>query len=139
MPVHEGPVGLLDVAATVAAIGTGLEFGEGRDLRGASLAPAPVSSELYGTPDEPDLPTAARAVVFENWKLLEAQSGLQLFDLARDPREETNLAATRRARVAELERLLPHLEAPAPDEGPLEEVEPGLDTREQLRSLGYIQ
>ena len=139
MRVHEGPVGLLDVAATVAAIGTGLEFGEGRDLRVASLAAAPVRSELYGTPDEPDLRTAARAVAFENWKLVEARSGLQLFDLGRDPGEQTNRVGSERARVAELERLLPRLEAPAPDEGPLEEVEPGLDAREQLRSLGYIQ
>ena len=87
-------------------------------------------------------------MVFENWKLLEAQSGLQLFDLARDPGEMTNLADSnpiaRRAceiylgeglAVRTKSRRLSSMGRKRDLTGPQADIDKDLE--EQLKSLGY--
>ena len=59
----------------------------------------------------------------------------ELYDLAADPAESHDLAASRSADVRELQRLLAALRADDRGTAPARE---SADTREQLRSLGYL-
>jgi Flp pilus assembly protein TadD len=58
----------------------------------------------------------------------------ELYDLARDPSESQNLAASRPKEVAEFTRMLAGMK----DEGATQRIEEPADVRERLRSLGYL-
>jgi len=74
-------------------------------------------------------------------KLIDGSDGRrELYDVARDPGEAEDLAARDSARVADLARVLGHFRAGFGRRGG-DAAAPALDaeTREELRSLGYIQ
>ncbi len=65
---------------------------------------------------------------------------VQLYDLAGDPHERTNLADSRRDIIREMERFVAAMRAAGaePETTPLpEQMDP--ETRERLRSLGYVR
>ena len=120
----------------------------GRDLRvrltgsPAPETPAPVlfSEERFAVVDK----VAARAgdlkLIFNNdgpalWR---AKAHLELYDLASDPLERRNLAASRPIAVAFLERRLEAFRK-AQAQGAAQSVALSPDEREQLRALGYVQ
>ena len=136
---HE-PVSLVDVGATIAAIGAGTGLGQGRDLR--APAPAPVRAEFFGDTqpfririDGPvDIPS--RSVVLGERKLVERGGELELYDLRADPIERAPLRMTPEERAL-LEPLLPPLTyRPAPELAP---AEASPETMEALRALGYLE
>ena len=136
------PVSGLDVAPTILAL-AGLPIPPG--MRGRSLA-APVA-------ERPLVLEAARglqlAVVDDRWKLIRTlrdvyyveafqrpAGAVELYDLAADPEERTNLAEREPAVVARLDAALASWRvglAAAPSAAGT--VAPGM--REQLRALGY--
>ena len=80
------------------------------------------------------------AIIDGDWKLMwNSQGRSELYDLAKDPREETNLVARQPERVAALERVMNGYLAQLPrsqDTAPAREVDAA--TREALKSLGYL-
>jgi len=77
-----------------------------------------------------------------DWKLVVGPEGAELYDLARDPLERTDLSGRETARVAEMKaslaeradasrRFLGHARRGVP-------VEPDPATRQRLRALGYV-
>ena len=73
-------------------------------LLGRPIAPVPVVAELLTAPSWQH---KWRAVVDAGWKLLEKQSegSMELYDLAHDPTEQSNLAETEPERVQKLRAL----------------------------------
>jgi len=109
---HEGPVSLVDVAATIAGIaGTSLE-GPGRDLRILAGRATSVSIQFYGDAYKarlhgPLAAEAARAVVHGRYKLIEYRNGrIELYDVLADPGEREDLADELPERAEELRALL---------------------------------
>lgn len=140
----EGPVDLLDVAATVAAIGGRPRFGHGRDLRDTRLQSRAIGIESFGHPSgsfADRLGVGARepkrAVVVDHLKLIERGEAIELYDLSADPEERANRAATDRFDLAALTDLLPPLTATAPPEGERKALTPG--ELETLKALGYVE
>lgn len=107
---------------------------------GASEEGAPavfIQRRSFAEPEQPWLAADEFAVVEGTHKLIVNRlKGDELYDLAADPREATNLAASDPARVAALkERLLAWLRAhPAAAEG----ADPDEEKLKDLRSLGYV-
>ncbi len=149
LPAARGPVSLLDVATTMAAIAGEGGFGVGRDLRqpldaahavGIEFKGSFRGAERYGpTADDP-----ARAAVRGQWKIIERAGGYELYDLAADPRELHDRAELHADLVRDLVARLPaqptdelveeqddasQNETPAP-------VRP--DEEDALRELGYL-
>lgn len=80
-----------------------------------------------------------RSVLAENWKLiLDVNTDeVELFDLARDPGEQSNVAAASPERARTLrQRLDAHFDSLTPP--PEIPTRPGPENLEQLRALGYI-
>jgi len=141
--VVEEPVGSVDVLPTVMGL-LGLEVPEGlsgRDLRralaGERLAPEALYAEsLFGRLN--CRWASLRSITLGDWKLIRGAE-TELYDIARDPGEQSDLAASEPERRARLERLL---------ETALQQMAPGGDSartaapispeqEERLRSLGY--
>ncbi len=144
LPRFDGPVDLLDLTATLSAIGTGQQLGSGRDLRDPlQLAtPRALAAEFFGRAMAGDeekngrlSSVPARAVVVENWKLIDHDERYELYHLPTDPEERLEQSAESPARVSAMTALLPPLEAgdDASVVLPLTETE-----AEQLRALGYL-
>ena len=121
--------GLLGAAGIAAPAGLA-----GRDLFDPAATPGVAFTQAPGSWALIDWPL--KAVVFDD------PPRAALFDLAADPLEQHDLAATRRRELARLvqlgeglQRVLPKLGATAA-EG---EVTLDPETLEQLKSLGYIQ
>ncbi len=77
----------------------------------------------------------------DRWPVLPTPAPVQLYDLARDPRERVNLAASRPEIVRDMQELLDSLRTRT---GPAEPDSPRPDQvddrlRERLRSLGYVR
>ena len=96
----------------------------------ASMAPGMICGP-------PGIAGKLRAVIHKGWKLIITPRPegrrRELFHLAADPREQTNLAESEPERLAELERLI---DAFWTIDTPDARVDPAM--RDALRSLGYI-
>ena len=152
-------VSLADLAPTLLEL-AGLPPTAGARFEGRSLAPlfaggeledAPVFAECgtaffrYGVPSRSRFDVAGRfrAVYLHDWKLIwtpgaTGDAAWQLYDLAHDPAEETNLYAADHARVPALRSALTQwlsraseFEA-APETGVI-----GAEDARRLRELGY--
>jgi arylsulfatase A-like enzyme len=138
-PTHD-PVSLVDVAATVAAIG-GVELGgPGRDLRALGASGLAVTTlEFYGDPVKAATLGAlakrpARAVLVGRHKLIAYSDSVQLFDVEADPGELVDLSKALPNLVEHLRGFLPEFGEPtfrSDHEAPVPEA---LDA---LRGLGY--
>ena len=156
---REEPVMLTDLFATILDLGGALPEdipAYSRTLlrkEQAQTRERPVLAEYAPEPSDmikvllglnPDLErerlmSGWRTVRVGRWRLTEgSQDEVFLHDMERDPLQGENLAEENPDRVAELRRLLP---APAPALPERGEEPPEMDeeTREQLRSLGYIK
>jgi len=145
LAADEGPVSLVDVAATIAAIGGGTLGGPGRDLRAPAPLEAPAAIEFYGDPVKAArmgelARRPARAVVLGRYKLialpgpLDSGEELFLYDLERDEGEQVNLARALPIVVEHLRAFLPEFGAPTfSSDGEAPEPE----TLEDLRAMGY--
>ncbi len=140
LPHTNDPVSLVDVAATVAAIG-GVDLpGAGRDLRtlGSSSLHA-TAIEFYGDPVKAATLGAlakrpARSVVRGRYKLIAYADALHLYDVEADPGEHVDLARALPHLAEDLRKLLPEFADPtfrSDREAPVPEA---LDA---LRGLGY--
>lgn len=153
--VHAGarvaaPVGLVDLMPTVLALAGGTSAP--RPLQGVSLAPvltrgapAPehavvMERRLYKTSPVDGFTVSGPklAIRFGPWKYIEApeEGSRQLFDVARDPAERTDLAQAEPARVQDLAERLARWRAATPVG---EAMLPALPSEEEqrLRALGY--
>jgi arylsulfatase A-like enzyme len=120
----------------------------GRDLR-ATLEgradprlPPPVlfSEERFAVVDKLSVRAGDLKLIFNNdgpalWR---AGAHLELYDLARDPAEKSNLAATRPVALAFLERRLDAFRSAQPAAA-ADRVALSGEEKEQLRALGYVQ
>jgi choline-sulfatase len=135
--VIETPVGLADVAPTVAALATLLQFGpvDGRilPLDGGVPSARPIYAETY-FPQFFMNWAPLRSVRDARWKLIDAPEP-ELYDLTADPGETTNRfasePATARALRRELERLA--RSADRVSAAPM-----SADAQRRLASLGYV-
>ena len=104
----DAPVHHVDLFHTIAAA-AGAEVPNDRTLEGVDLIPF-INGTADGVPHETLFwrEGGHQTVLHRGWKLIRADLPDErwLFDLAADPTEQTNLAATRPAKVAELEALL---------------------------------
>jgi len=145
------PARAIDIGASLLAL-AGLDPAKGmlgRDLLdGAGPSPRPRVVETYGgaVPKLPgaralmaDRPPQRQGVLLEGWKLILDEIGrAELFNVAQDPMEETNLAAQMPARVSELRDLVNSWDQAyrraSADAASLSE-----DDLDALRSLGYLE
>lgn len=108
----------------------------------AEYAPAPMGlikllQKMNPGLDRARLMPGWRTVRVGRWRFTEGSQGdILLHDMEKDPLQAVNLAGENPDKVAELRRLLP---APAASERGEEPPEMDEETREQLRSLGYIK
>ncbi len=104
----DAPVHHVDLLHTIAAA-AGAEVPNDRTLDGVDLMPF-INGIADGVPHETLFwrEGGHQTVLHRGWKLIRADLPDErwLFDLAADPTEQTNLAATRPAKVAELEAPL---------------------------------
>lgn len=143
--VNDALVSSLDIAPTIlAAVGVPPpDAMVGRALGLADGAPAPRDHSVAEQDLEGNVLQSYRTA---DWKLIQANPGnprglppRQLFDIARDPREQHDLAARRSQEMAGLEShlaaVLSHAEAVKVGGG-----ETAIDsaTEERLRALGYV-
>ena len=133
-----GAVGLVDVAPTLLDL-LGTPPGEG-------FLGQPIPRSAGGFVPDPKRPVFAetqrfakrQAVVLGDHKLIvdREEDRAQLFDLASDPAETTNLAATATEKLAELRSVL---DVYAGTRTEVEAVPLDPDMEEALRSLGYLE
>jgi tetratricopeptide (TPR) repeat protein len=132
------PVGSIDLAPTIASLaGVVLPKGDGIDLAAVVRSgEAPPSADLYAETQYPltfgwsELSSLRR----DNTKLI-AGPAPELYDLARDPREQTNILAQQRRPFRELTARLDAVRATAVA-ATLATVDE--ETKAKLASLGYI-
>src|SRR6185295_18999144 len=136
----------IDIAPTILAQ-TGIvgpDVMQGKALALQADGPSPRDHTFAETDLEGNVLQSFRT---EDWKLIQANPGnprglapRELFEIARDPHEKADLAATRTDEVATLaahiSALQSHAEAVAVT-GSETVVDPG--SQERLRQLGYIQ
>ena len=109
----------------------------------------PVTEDLPGMQifqgAEPDFSLAEKngawALLRDGFKLIRSTSEVQLFDLAVDPGEQSNLAEEMPERVSRMEKFAADVFARRGDLPVSPDVETALDeeTLEDLRSLGYVR
>jgi arylsulfatase A-like enzyme len=143
--VRDEAVDLLDVTASVLDL-AGVEPGSGMHGRALLSTERATPRPLLGALDPDRIFEAAvgprqhrRAVVYGTWKIvIDADGQHRVFDLERDPNEQTPLPLAR-AKVPEpvrrlARRLARHLDAENERARPLDR-----DARERLRALGYAK
>ena len=140
LPADGMAVSLVDVARTIAAIG-GFELdGPGRDLRRESPGEPAVALEFYGDAEKAKrhgdpARYASRAVLWENYKLIEIEGELHLFDVQRDPGEQVDLIDRMESVAERMEAMLPRYNRmPNAVEG----TQPDPEATSRLQGLGYL-
>jgi len=133
-PVDLFPTILQHAGVPIPAGIDGLVWGAGRRASFAECYPHPPARPL-GERFRHEM----RAVVADGWKLILSTSGrAELYDLARDPGETTDLAAREPGRLARLRDML--ASTFAGERRPRRSPGPGGEALERsLRSLGYVQ
>jgi uncharacterized sulfatase len=151
--VIEGPVSLIDLAPTLLEL-AGVEQAADAAMQGRSLVPVLEGREpldplhpiflfrqYYERGFDSGTPVAGEqyGVRLGDWKLIVGpEEGTRLlFDVARDPRERTDLAARDPERAAELERRISDWRA----QHTRAEAAPAAisdEDLERLRALGYV-
>lgn len=129
--VVERPVSTLGVVPTALRL-LGVPAPEGHVLDGV---------DLLGEPEHPVYAEgrSEAALRVGRWKAAWGpDGGARLFDLARDPGEERDLAAAHPERLRELERLLRRLRRRPVVAEPRDRPRAGEGRREELRALGYL-
>ena len=151
----ESPVQLVDLMPTLLEL-AGLALAEPRDgqsrvplLRGAAIRARPAFSELRTGPSgcsfyapKPDCELDRVAVQTERFKLTSSPESERLYDLKSDPAEVHDVSAEYPEEAARLRKLIDVYRAtPSPLGKPPTPTEKELsdETRQQLRSLGYIE
>jgi arylsulfatase A-like enzyme len=139
LEVRRGPVSLVDVGTTLAAVAGVADFGGGDDLRRPPTSVPVVGMEFAGREWSGVWVPRARGVVVGQQHLIESEGRRELYDLDEDPLERNDLAAAARDEVERLAALLPPGfsvadEAPADFPG----KDAGEDERRGLRALGYL-
>lgn len=147
------PVQILDVMPTLLTwFGlSGAAACQGRDLTplvtsapGTEVAAAPIYAEETTYVPGAEL----KSLRVGHWKMIRSAAdtdrygAAQLFDLAADPRETTNVARKERRRLFELDEQMQRLERGwarnfRPEQGAKEELDE--QTRNQLKALGYVE
>ena len=134
------PVRLVDLLPTILDL---VSVGEPVGLRGRSLLPLTVGTGDETTPEIYFEALSAQlnlgwaplfGVIQDGWKYIELPVP-ELYDLSRDPREETNLAASEVQRLRDLREELHALRALDTGAAAIPETS---DTRERLQALGYL-
>ena len=122
------PVQLIDVMPTIAKL-------TGNATNGASLLEPPASRQIYAETMLPRIHfgwSELKSIVAAPHHFIDAPR-VELYDLARDPRERTNIAADERRVLADLRRAMEshasELNAPSNISG---------EDAEKLAALGYI-
>jgi arylsulfatase A-like enzyme/Flp pilus assembly protein TadD len=146
--VVKSPVSTLDIGPTIAQA-VGLPSSDNRSFQGRTLArwlaPAassetlaePVYGESYYARDSFGW-HQLRTLVTPEYKYIEAPEA-ELYDLLRDPQEQTNRIAGNRAVAASLRAELEGLERRFENRAALDrESRLDAETVEKLRSLGYV-
>ncbi len=135
---------LLDIAPTIVAL-TGASMPaswQGADLR----AGVPADRALFAEEDHEG--NVLSAIQSGPWKLIRANPGnprglrpAELYDLARDPTEKSDLATGRPEDLARLDLALGEAASVAAGQAVASSGEVEMDpaTRERLRALGYVQ
>ncbi|MGH9459576.1 MAG: sulfatase [Vicinamibacteria bacterium] len=138
----EEQVRLIDLRPTVLSLA---RLPRPTDIEGVDLVPCMRNADAC-----PSHPATLNdlGLRFEGFKLLRHESGAYLYDLKKDPGEQTDLSLRpeMRERIAELDALLDDLAADQEAmrqrilrgaESPAVEMDP--EAEERLRSLGYVQ
>ena len=129
-----GPVSIVDLGATVLALA-----GAPKALPGRSLFATKTGPPLYAETLAPRLDfgwSELRAIRSGRHKLIRAPRP-ELFDIAADPAESRDLAASDPQMVARLSAELDDLLAAAGETNSRRDVDS--ETADRLRSLGYVQ
>lgn len=130
---RDGPVSLVDVAPTLLAL-AGVAVPD--TMTGMDLRLEGAAREVYSETEYPRTAgwSPLAALVDDRWKLV-VSSETELFDLATDSGEATNLASARQATVQAMRARLDLLRRPAAG------AEAGVvspEAVERLRALGYV-
>jgi len=134
-----GPVSLVDVAATIAAIGGAHLDGPGRDLRQPLRGETPVVIEFYGDPVKAATMgelarQPARSVVLGRFKLIALGDAFHLYDLDADEHEQVDLATALPRVVEHMKPFLPEFGAPT---FAVDGLVPAPEELDALREMGY--
>jgi len=132
------PVSLADIAPTIMRLaGAELKDVDGIDLTSAMRGGAVPSREIYSESFAPLIEfgwAPLRALRSGSWKLVAAPRP-ELYDLARDPDEQRDLASTDQGNVARLSARIAHYsDAALP---PTISLNADAQTADRLRALGY--
>ncbi len=144
----QSPVSLVDAFSTIAAAagaavpgpraGVDLGAGDPGEERAVILESFPFN---YFIRQNPKLDRMERAVVRGRWKLITSTGGRrELYDMASDPTESMNLAASRADVADELDRLLKEWATAAERQKPKPNApQQNRNLLQRMRALGYLQ
>jgi choline-sulfatase len=128
------PVGLVDLAPTLAGL-AGIAMPAGIDGQDLLAAPPPADRSLYAETYYPRVHfgwSDLQAMIEARWYLVRGPQP-ELFDLAEDPRQESNVLLDHRREYARLNRLAETIDLPLAEPQGVDE-----ETARRLASLGYL-
>jgi choline-sulfatase len=133
---RDEPASLVDVFPTVAGL-LGLALPATVDGSDLFAKRAPASREVYAETRYPEAAGCSplRALVDRRWKYIGGPARPELYDLAHDPEERTDVAAEHPEIV---DAMAPRAAAIAARGGAGAEAAPSAEVAERLRALGYV-